>query len=85
MKYNYIYMKEIEEADKMSVSKALKDCKDIKLFEQEAIKVIIDYKWETYGKSFFMLKFFIYTLFLILYYIDLESIHVDPHKRIKGV
>jgi len=42
-------MKEIEEADKMSVSKALKDCKDIKLFEQEAIKVIIDYKWEAYG------------------------------------
>ena len=78
-------MKEIEEADKMSVSQALKDCKDIKLFEQEAIKVIIDYKWETYGKSFFLLKFFIYTLFLLCYYIDLESIHVDPDMRIKGL
>jgi hypothetical protein len=78
MKYNYIYMKEIEETDKMSVSRALKDCKDIKLFEQEAIKVIIDYKWETYGKRFFLIKFCVYSVFLLLYYIDLESIHVSP-------
>jgi hypothetical protein len=33
MKYNYIFMKEIEGNDKMSVSKALMNCQDIKLFE----------------------------------------------------
>lgn len=83
MKYNYIYMREIEESDKMSVSRALKDCKDIKLFEQEAIKVIIDYKWDTYGKSFFLIKFFVYSVFLFLYYLDLESIH-GSKLRVKG-
>jgi hypothetical protein len=35
MKYNYIFIRELENDNKMSISKALKDCsdiKDIKLF-----------------------------------------------------
>lgn len=49
MKYNYIFMQEIEANDKINISKTLKDCNDIELFEQPAIQHIIDYKWDTYG------------------------------------
>lgn len=75
MKYKYIYMKEIEGNDKMSVSKALMNCQDIKLFEQESIQNIINYKWKSYAERFFLTKFIVYTFYLIVYYIDLESIH----------
>ena len=33
MNYNYIYMQEIEANDKINISKTLKDCADIELFE----------------------------------------------------
>ena len=56
----------------------MKDCKDIELFEDEAIQNIIDYKWNTYGYKFFLGKFLIYSVFLVLYYFDLESL---PHDQ----
>ena len=53
MKFNYIFMKELEVNGKLSVSKTLQDNQDdIELFRQDVIRHIIVYKWETYGKNF---------------------------------
>lgn len=51
----------------------LKDCQDIELFEQEPIQHMIDYKWDTYTQSFFLLKFVLYSVFLMSYYYDIEK------------
>lgn len=75
MKYNYIYLQEIEDGNRISISSTLKDCTDIELFEQPAIQHIIDYKWDTYGRQFFLIKFYLYLIFCIGYVYDMESIH----------
>ncbi len=67
MQYNYIFMAEIEGQDKLDVMRTLKDCEDIELFEQESIQNIIDYKWDTYGRFYFLLKFLLYVIFLVAY------------------
>lgn len=72
MKFNYIFMKELENDDKTSVSRTLQDCHDdIEIFRQDVIRHIIDYKWETYGRNFQLAKFFLYTIFLFMYMLDL--------------
>jgi len=53
MQYHYIFMEAIEGGQKIDVARTLKDCEDIRIFEQEAIQNIIDYKWETYAREFF--------------------------------
>ena len=80
-------MSEIEGNDKLNISRTLKNCDDIELFEQEAIKHIIDYKWNTFAKKFFLAKFIIYALFVFAYYVDLESIHHGDENghRVKGI
>lgn len=85
MQYNYINMEQIQGEKRVSFSKVMKDCEDLVLFEQESIQHIIDYKWKTYGYNFFLLKFVLYFVFLVFYYIDLESIHTthEDGKRIK--
>lgn len=65
-------MANIQGDDKLSVSRTLKDCSDLELFEQESIQHIIDYKWATYTRSFFLCKFFLYSIFLVFFYIDIE-------------
>lgn len=37
MQYNYIYMSLIQGDDKVSITRTLKDCSDIEVFEQESI------------------------------------------------
>ena len=63
----------------------MKDCSQLDLFEQEVIKIIIDYKWNTFVYNFFLLKFVLYAIFLVFYYWDLESVHVldDQGHRVK--
>ena len=85
MQFNYILMERIEGGNKIEVSRTLKDCPSITLFEQESIQNIIDYKWETYAKDFFLDKFLIYAVFLLLYYIDLESMPGEGIEREKGL
>ena len=64
-------MEDIQGDVKINLTKILKDCKDIELFEQIAIQNIIDYKWNTYGYKFFLGKCFIYGVFMISYTVDL--------------
>ena len=87
MQFNYINMEDIQGEHKISFSKILKDCQDIELFEQEAIQNIIDYKWDTYGYTFFFNKFVLYFIFLVIYYVDLESLHHPDEEgnRVKGI
>ena len=58
--------------NKVRVSRVLRDCNDLTLFEQAPIQHIIDYKWDTFGYHFFLYKFIWYFLFLVFYYIDIE-------------
>jgi len=85
MQYNYIYMEKIQGENKQDVSSTLKDCEDIDLFEQEPIQHIIDYKWDTYARQFFLLQFILYALFLITFYADVNIIYYtdDEGNRIK--
>lgn len=39
----------------------------------EAVQVIIDFKWNTYGRRWFMLQLVIYIIFLFFFYIDMQS------------
>lgn len=81
MRYNYIFLQEIEAGCKINISRTLKDCTDIELFEQPAIQHIIDYKWDTYGRQFFLIKFYLYLVFLVAYIYDMESIHTTEVRE----
>jgi len=86
MQYKYILMEEIQGENKLEVAKTLKDCSDIELFEQESVQHIIDYKWNTYARNFFLMKFLVYCVFLVFYGYDLETIHwkdLDSNLRVK--
>ena len=72
MQYNYIYVEKVCGGNKIEISRILKDCENLELFELEPIQHIIDYKWETYAYSFFLNKFLLYVVFLICYYVDIE-------------
>ena len=45
--------------------------------------MIIDYKWNTYGYNFFLSKFILYAIFLVFYYMDLESIHFTDSEGLR--
>jgi hypothetical protein len=61
----------------------LKHSEDLELFEQESIQVMIDYKWETYTKNFFLFQLILYSLYLISFYSDMQSLRGDHEKRSK--
>jgi len=86
MQYRFIYMEKIQGDSKIEVSRTLKDTEDFELFGQESIQNIIDYKWNTYAREYFFQKFLLYSLFLVLYYLDMESINYPDENgnRIKG-
>ena len=70
----------------MSISRTLKDCGDLELFEKDAIKHIIDYKWATYTRNFFLLKFLLFFIFLVFFYIDVEyamTVKTEEGHRLK--
>ena len=64
----------IQGDDKIQLSKSLVKSDDLHLFEQEAIQVIIDYKWYTYTRNYFIGKFILNMIYLIVLFIDVESI-----------
>jgi hypothetical protein len=73
MQFNYIYLGKIQTKEKINLIKVIKDAEDLQLFEQEPIQVIIDYKWNTYTKNFFLFKMFIYLIYLTVFYLDIED------------
>lgn len=73
MQFNYIDIGSIQGDDPISISRTLKDCQDLELFELESIQHIIDFKWKTYTREFFMFKFFLFSLFVLCYYVDVEN------------
>lgn len=44
---------------------------------------MLDYKWETYARDFFMFKLKIYVIFMMFFYWDVE-VQNDP-ERVKGI
>ena len=86
MQFHYINMEELQGEDKRDLIKTLSECDDIFLFEQEPIQHIIDYKWNTYARRFFMTQFIMYTIFIICFYIDMEGLKDldEDGLRIKG-
>jgi hypothetical protein len=52
MQFNYINLSQIcgngeNDLEVLNLAKSLKETEDLRLFELEAVQVIIDYKWET--------------------------------------
>lgn len=82
MQFNMINIGNIEGDDKKSISRTLKNCNDLKLFEQESIQMLIDFKWNSYTKSFFLAKFYLYVFFVIFYFLDIQSglMHMSSHE-----
>ena len=39
--------------------------------------MIIDYKWRAYAHRFFVLKILIYIIFIIFFFLDLDSVDYD--------
>ena len=74
MDFKFIYMHKMQGASKIELSKVLSQCNDIHVFNQDLIQRIIDFKWDTYAKNSFIIKFLVFVLFCVLYYFDLESI-----------
>ena len=91
MQFNYIYVGRMQTISKISLIRTLKDTEDMGLFEQEPIQVIIDYKWNTYTKNFFLVKLIIYFIYLSFFYFDMDYMHDENRKlgayfyTIKGV
>ena len=69
----------------ISVSKELRFVsEDIELFQRQSIQVIIDYKWETYTKNFFIMKFLIFITYIIVFFWDIEMLYPkDGSLRLK--
>tara|TARA_B110000285_G_scaffold130551_1_gene146655 strand:+ start:1999 stop:2166 length:168 start_codon:yes stop_codon:yes gene_type:complete len=55
MQFNYLDLNVIQGNNVLDLAKSLSESNDLKLFEMEAVQVIIDYKWNTYGRQWFML------------------------------
>lgn len=75
IQFRYINLDLIQGKDKRALTKTLKQSDDLDLFEQESIQVIIDYKWETYAKPFFLYQLVFYTLYLISFFFDMHTLH----------
>jgi len=75
MRYNYIWLKEMRGEQKIELIRTLNNSDNLELFEQEVIKIIIDYKWNTYAKWFFVKKFLSYFMFMCFYVYDLETLN----------
>ena len=55
----------------------MKNSKDIHLFEQESIQLIIDYKWKTYTVDFFKMKFMLYMIYIATFSIGCQLMLED--------
>jgi len=73
MEFKYINMKAIEFGEKLRISRVLKGCLEIDLFEMDSVRFIIDYKW-SHCKWFFYQKFAIYAIYMITLYWDCDAI-----------
>ena len=74
VEFNYIHIGRIQTNDKTQLIKTLCESDDLELFEQEAIQVIIDYKWNTYARSIFLMKLVIYLVFEVFFFADVENL-----------
>jgi len=74
MEFKYINMKAIEFGEKLRISRVLKECEEIDLFEMDSIRFIIDYKWIQSCRWFFYGKFCIYFIYMITLYTECDAI-----------
>ena len=75
MQFHYLCLDKIQGNDKIQLTKTLMENADLGLFEQEAIQIIIDFKWYSYAKKFFFVKFYIYLVFIISFYLDVGTLN----------
>ena len=77
MQYNYINLKNLQYYNgKIELTRTLKNCDDLALFDQEVIQIIIDYKWNVHTRKYFLILFYLYTSFVIAYVIDIETLNL---------
>jgi len=80
-------MASLEGSNKLELIRTLKDCEELELFEQRAIQAIIDYKWSTYCKRSYSLKLIIFSLFMVSFFTEVNSISLlhENDVRDKGI
>jgi len=81
MQFNYVYVGKIQGENKTELMRYLSQSDDLDIFQQEAIQVIIDYKWDTYTKRFFLKKLLLYFIFLLNLYIDIDIVFIDERRE----
>jgi hypothetical protein len=83
MQFNYINLSQIcgngeNDLEVLNLAKSLKETEDLRLFELEAVQVIIDYKWETYGRQFFINQLVMFCTYIVFFQLDMETISSTP-------
>eukprot|EP00347_Sterkiella_histriomuscorum_P010233 403377082 len=81
IEYFLINIPETMTADPKRFMKTLADCERMEIFENITIQTVINYKWQTYTKSFFQMQFVFYVLFILGYVVDLfYSLHEKDYN-----
>lgn len=75
-------MAEIQGSNKISISQVLKNSKDVQLFEQESIQLIIDYKWKTYTVNFFKKKFMLYIIYMATFSVGCQLMLANESEAV---
>jgi len=86
MQFNYIFIGKIQGENKTDLMRYLSSSDDLELFQQEAVQMIVDYKWDTYTRQFFLNKLIIYFIFLGTLYTDIDFVFIPLEgERDKGL
>eukprot|EP00347_Sterkiella_histriomuscorum_P008062 403346519 len=59
----------------------LVDLDNLEIFESECIQIILDYKWQTYTRRFYLIQFYVFILFLVAYAIDIYFFVIQKEER----
>ena len=82
MQYKYLYMQAIQGPDKRDFSETLATIDRLDYFNLEPIQMIIDYKWETYGRKFYLHEFYLFTVYVFLFILDLDKLrHFETNEE----
>lgn len=57
--------------------RVLNKCENDTFFEKTCIQTIIDYKWETYTKWFFIIQFILFMVFILFFILDLFIVGIN--------
>jgi hypothetical protein len=69
----------------LELMRTIDKTKDMELFDNETIRFIINYKWETYTKFFFKIQFHLFLPFTLGVLVNIYFIIYDTEKDISFI